>query len=84
MRALAVHDFSRGLVELNVTTNYANSQGTIVLEAKFFETEEEPLELDSLNLYLARIAENGAIYSVEKEAGRLVTKITLPRSAPKT
>lgn len=83
LRALAAHDFSRGLVELNITTNYVNSCGLLELEAKYFETDEEPLELDALNMYLARLAENGATYNVAQETGRLLVTINLPRHAPR-
>ena len=83
LRALAAHDFSRGLVELNVTTNYINGNGVLELEAKYFETEEEPLQTDSLELYLARLGENYAAYEMSKETGKLNVTVTLPRNAPK-
>ncbi len=84
LRTLAVHDFSRGLVELNVTTNFADNTGILELEAKYFETDEEPLETDSLNLYLARLAEQAGTYELQQEKGHLRVTITLPRHAPKT
>ncbi len=84
LRALAAHDFSRGLVELNVTTNFANSTGVLVMEAKYFETEEEPLQTDGLHMYLARLGENGATYEVQQETGRIVLTVTLSRNAPQT
>ena len=84
LRSLAVHDFSRGLVEFNVTTNYVDSKGILELEAKYFETDEEPLETDSLNLYLARLGEQGATHELQQEKGHLRMIITLPRHAPKT
>ena len=84
LRSLAAHDFTRGLVEFNVTTNYANNYGIIELESKYFETDEEPLETDSLNLYLARLAEQAGTYELQQEKGHLRVTITLPRNAPKT
>lgn len=83
LRALAAHDFSRGLVEFNVTTNYINNKGVLELEAKYFETEEEPLQTDSLGLYLARLGEHGAESEVRRETGQLHVTVTLPRNAPK-
>ena len=81
---LAVHDFSRGLVEMNVTTNFANSSGELELEAKYFETDEEPLHITALKMYLARTAENGATYEIEQHKGSLRVKLTLPRNANRT
>jgi len=78
---LTVHDFSRGLVELNVTSNYENGNGIIEMEAKFFETEEEPLNTDALELYLARTGELGATYEIERNKGALRIALTLPRNA---
>lgn len=84
LRSLAVHDFSRGLVELNVTTNYANGCGILELESKFFETEEEPFETDPLRLFLARLGEHGGTYELKKETGHLLLSIVLPRQSPVT
>lgn len=82
LRALAAHDFSRGLVELSVVTNFDANWGTISMEARFFETEEEPLEAAAVELYLARVAENGATYRMDKERGFLGVTIKLPRKIP--
>lgn len=84
LRSLAVHDFSRGLVEFKVTTNYADNTGIIELDAKYFETDEEPLETDALKLFLARLGENFATFDVQQEKGHLRVSITLPRHAPKS
>lgn len=84
LRSLAAHDFSRGLVEVNVTTNYEAGNGILQLEAKFFETDEEPLETDSIDMFLARLGENGASYETHHEKGNLTITITFPRQAKGT
>ncbi len=82
LRALAAHDFTRGLVDFSVITNFEPNWGNIELEAQFFETEEEPLETAALELYLARVAEHGAKYQMDRKRGQLKVLLQLPRKLP--
>ncbi|MBK6766193.1 MAG: hypothetical protein IPG71_07705 [bacterium] len=70
------------MVELSVVTNFDANWGTITMEARFFETDEEPLETAAVELYLARVAESGATFNMEKNRGQLVVTIKLPRKTP--
>ncbi|MCC6476504.1 hypothetical protein IT157_05550 [bacterium] len=82
LRVLAIHDFSQGLVELSVKTAFDPQWGTVQVVAKFAETEDDPLTTDSLEMYLARTAENGCAYQVEHTSGLLKLELKVPRQCP--
>jgi len=82
LRVLAVHDFSQGLVELSVTTGFDPHWGIVQVSAKFAETEDDPLTTDSVEMYLARTAENGCVYQIEHSTGMLKLELRIPRQCP--
>lgn len=79
MQALAAHDFTRGLVDLSVKTEFDSNWGNIALDVRVFETEDEPLETDALRLYLAILGEQGVQYEIEQERGHVHVDLKLPR-----
>jgi hypothetical protein len=82
LRVLAVHDFSQGLAELSVTTGFDPKWGIVEVSAKYAETEDDPLMTDSVEMYLARTAENGCVYQIERQTGLLKFELKIPRQCP--
>lgn len=79
---LAAHDFTRGLVDLSVSTEFDATWGTICLDARYFESDEDMLDSSPLALYLAVASEHGGECNLEQERGHLTVHLKLPRKAP--
>ncbi|MBU0690539.1 hypothetical protein KKH18_01880 [bacterium] len=74
-----LHDKKQGMAEMSFVTDFGEQSGSLTMKASYIPFETETDSIDTIQVYLVRIRNDGCEYTFSFDAGKVDLALTIPK-----